>query len=35
MFHKVPAAQVANFKTLMTQVAAYKANIKTWKEVAQ
>ena len=35
MFHKVPAAQVDNFKTLMTQVAAYKANIKTWKEVAQ
>lgn len=35
MFHKIPADQVANFKTLMTQVAAYKANIKTWKDVAQ
>jgi peptidoglycan/xylan/chitin deacetylase (PgdA/CDA1 family) len=35
MFHRVPAAQVENFKTLMTEIAAYKANVKTWKEVAQ
>jgi hypothetical protein len=35
MFHKIPTDQVTNFRTLMTQVAAYKANIRTWKEVAQ
>jgi peptidoglycan/xylan/chitin deacetylase (PgdA/CDA1 family) len=35
MFHKIPTDQVANFRTLMTQVAAYKANVRTWKDVAQ
>jgi peptidoglycan/xylan/chitin deacetylase (PgdA/CDA1 family) len=35
MFHKIPATQVPAFKELMTQVAAYKTNIRTWAEVAQ
>jgi hypothetical protein len=35
LFHQVPDADLATFRELMTQVAAYKANIRTWKEVVQ
>lgn len=35
LFHNVQDADVATFRELMTQVAAYKANIRTWKEVVQ
>jgi peptidoglycan/xylan/chitin deacetylase (PgdA/CDA1 family) len=35
LFHRVEAADVATFRELMSQVAQYKANVRTWKEVAQ
>ncbi|MBC7893991.1 MAG: polysaccharide deacetylase family protein [Cytophagaceae bacterium] len=35
MFHKITTAQIPAFKELMSQVAAYKANIRTFAEVAK
>jgi hypothetical protein len=35
MFHRIPNDQVTNFRTLMTQIAAYKANLRTWMDVGQ
>jgi len=35
LFHQVQDADLATFRDLMTQVAAYKSNIRTWKEVVQ
>jgi peptidoglycan/xylan/chitin deacetylase (PgdA/CDA1 family) len=35
MFHQITPAQLPDFRTLMTEVAAYKANVRTWAEVAK
>lgn len=35
MFHRVPDKDAAAFRQLMTEVAAYKANVRTWRELVQ
>ncbi len=33
LFHRIPATDVPAFKQLMTEVAAYKSSVRTWREL--